>query len=323
MATRSVAAVFGGSGFIGRYVVKRLVQDGHVVRVIGRDPESAQFLKTTGRVGQVVPLFASLSQEGTVARAVEGAEIVVNLVGILAEARRGQFDAVHVEGAERVARLAAAAGVRRLVQVSAIGADAASPSAYGRSKAAGEAAVRAAFAGATIVRPSIVFGEEDQFFNRFGKLAALSPVMPVIAGATRFQPVFVGDVADAIQVALNREDCAGRVYELGGPQVMSFREILQWILHETHRARTLMTLSPGVAGMMAAVGDVLPLGLTRDQLRMLGRDNVVSPGAEGLAALGITPTPIDLVVPAYLDRYRQGGGRRDEYTTESFGPDRL
>ncbi len=323
MVTRSVAAVFGGAGFIGRYVVKRLAQDGHVVRVIGRDPERAQFLKTTGRVGQVVPLFGSLSQEGTVARAVEGAEIVINLVGILAEARRGQFDAVHAEGAGRVARLAAAAGVSRLVHVSAIGADAASPSAYGRSKAAGESAVRAAFPGATILRPSIVFGEEDQFFNRFGKLAALSPVMPVIMGATRFQPVFVGDVADAIQVVVNRADCAGKLYELGGPQVMSFREILQWILHETHRHRRLLTLPNGVAGMMAAVGDVLPLGLTRDQLRMLGRDNVVSPGAEGLAALGITPTPIDLVVPAYLDRYRQGGGRKDEYATESLGPDRL
>lgn len=323
MAARSVATVFGGSGFIGRYVVKRLAEAGHVVRVVGRDPESAQFLKTTGRVGQVVPLFASLAQDGSVARAVEGATMVINLVGILAETRAGQFDAVHAQGAGRVARLSAAAGVSRLVQISAIGADPNSPSAYGRSKAGGEAAVRAAFPSATILRPSIVFGQEDKFFNRFGQMAALSLVMPVIHGTTRFQPVFVGDVADAVLAALTQQDPLGRLYELGGPQVMSFRDIMVWILRETHRHRPLVTVPDGVATLMAAVGSVLPVGLTRDQLLMLARDNVVAPDAAGLQALGITPTPIDLVVPAYLDRYRQGGGRRDTYATDSLGPDRL
>ncbi len=317
MTARNVATVFGGSGFIGRYVVKRLAAEGHVVRVIGRDPESAQFLKTMGRVGQVVPLFGSLAQEGSVQRAVEGATVVVNLVGILAEKRAGQFDAVHAEGAGRIARLAASAGVSRLVQVSAIGADAGSPSAYGRSKAAGEAAVRAAFPAATILRPSIVFGPEDKFFNRFAQLASLSPVMPVIAGQTRFQPVYVGDVALAVQTALAETQAQGRLYELGGPQVMTFREILAWILQQTHRDRMMATVSMRLARLMATVSSKLPGdGLTQDQLLMLGQDNVVAPGAEGLQALGITPTPIDLIVPAYLDRYRPGGHRREEYVVD-------
>ena len=204
MATRSVATVFGGSGFIGRYVVKRLAHKGFVVRVAVRDPEAALFLKTSGAVGQIVPLFASVENEATVHRAVDGAGLVVNLVGILAEGRKGDFQRVHAEGAGRVARLAAAAGVERLVHVSAIGADPGSPSAYGTSKAAGEQAVHAAFPDATILRPSIVFGPEDQFFNRFAALARLSPVMPVISGATRLQPVYVGDVADATMAALAR-----------------------------------------------------------------------------------------------------------------------
>jgi uncharacterized protein YbjT (DUF2867 family) len=191
MDVRSVATVVGGSGFIGRYVVKRLAAAGHVVRVAVRDPELAQFLKPMGRVGQVVPLFADVTDDATVARAVDGAGLVVNLVGILAERRRGDFERVQAEGAGRVARVAAASGVRRLVQMSAIGASKEGPSRYATSKAAGEEAARASFPAATILRPSIVFGPEDQFFNRFGAMAALLPVMPVIAGDTRFQPVYV------------------------------------------------------------------------------------------------------------------------------------
>ncbi len=308
--TRSVATVFGGSGFIGRYVVKRLVAEGHVVRVAVRDPERALFLKPMGRVGQVVPLYAPLGDERAVARAVESAHVVVNTVGILSEAKPGQFMAVHAQGAERIARAAAAAGATQLVHVSAIGADPASPALYGRSKAAGEAAVRAAFPAATILRPSIVFGPEDNFLNQFAGMARLSPFLPVISGATRFQPVYVGDVADAVQAALHRAEAAGGLYELGGPETLSFRELLAMILRETGRtSRLLLTIPPGLARLQAAVLERLPgRMLTRDQLLMLERDNVVAQGRPGLAELGITPTPLDLIVPSYLSRYRAGGG---------------
>ena len=213
------------------------------------------------------------------------------------------------EGAGIVARAAAAAGATGFVQVSAIGADLASRSGYGRAKAEGEAAVLAAFPAATVLRPSIVFGAEDQFFNRFAGMAQALPFMPVIAGATRFQPVYVGDVADAVIAVLGRPEAAGRVYELGGPQVFTFRELLAWILRETERKRPLITVPRWLACLQAGVMERLPGKLlTRDQLLMLKRDNVVSAGAVGLAELGIVPTPIDLVVPAYLRRFRPGGG---------------
>ncbi|MBV9785985.1 MAG: complex I NDUFA9 subunit family protein [Acidisphaera sp.] len=310
MATRSVATVFGGSGFIGRYVVKRLAAAEYVVRVAVRDTAGALFLKPMGRVGQVVPLYASLGEPATVQRAVEGADLVVNLVGILAERRRGDFERVQAEGAGRVAQLAAAAGVGRLVHLSAIGADANARSRYAASKGRGEAAVRAAFPGATILRPSVVFGPEDAFFNRFGQIAERLPVMPVIAGATRFQPVYVGDVADAVMAALGRPETSGQLYELGGPRVWSFREILAYILVVTWRRRRMIELPMGLVRLQAAVLEHLPGKLlTRDQLLLLERDNVVTSGAKGLADLGVTPTPAELVVPDYLRRYRPGGGR--------------
>ena len=312
MATRSVATVFGGSGFIGRYVVKRLAAAGHIVRVAGRNTERGKDLMVTGMVGQVVPLYVSLGNEATVQRAVEDADLVVNLVGILSEGKPGDFRRIQAEGAGRVATAAAAAGVRRFVQISAIGAGAESDSEYARTKAAGEAAVRAALPGAVVLRPSIVFGAEDKFFNRFGNMAMLLPVMPVIEGATRFQPVFVGDVADAVMAGLTREDVAGCTYELGGPQIFTFRELLQWILRETRRDRPLWTVPDGIARLQARLGEWVPgKPFTRDQLTLLGHDNVASPDVPGLAALGITPTPIDLVVPFYLDRYRAGGGKRE------------
>jgi NADH dehydrogenase len=311
MATRSVATVFGGSGFIGRYVVKRLAAAGHVVRVAVRDPEAALFLKPMGAVGQIVPLFANITQDGSVERAVVGADVVVNLVGILAEPKSGDFARIQGEGAGRIARLSAAAGVGALVQLSAIGADASSPSAYAASKAQGEHAVQAAFPGAVILRPSVVFGPEDAFYNRFGQLAQLSPFMPVICGATKLQPVYVGDVADAVMAALALPAAAPRVYELGGPDVWTFREILVWILHQTGRHRRLVEVPMGMARLQAAVLEKLPGKLlTQDQLLLLARDNVATPGMPGLAALGIVPTPVDLVVPAYINRYRQGGGKR-------------
>lgn len=305
-ATRRIATVFGGSGFLGRYIVKRLAAQGYVVRVAVRDPEAALFLKPMGAVGQVVPLYADIASEGTVVRAVEDADVVVGLVGIL----HGAFDRIHVEGAGRIARLAAAAGASKLVHVSAIGADPGSDSQYAASKGRGEEAVRSAFPGATILRPSIVFGPEDNFFNRFGAIAQFSPFMPVISGTTRMQPVYVGDVADAALAATTRLDAPGRIYELGGPDVWTFREILAYILEVTDRKRPLLGVPHGLAALQASVLEKLPGRLlTNDQLKMLGRDNVVSPDMPGLADLGVVPTPIDLVVPLYLRRFKPGGGR--------------
>ncbi len=311
MATRNVATVFGGSGFIGRYVVQRLAQKGYVVRVAVRYPASAGFLKPMGAVGQIVPLYASLTNEPTVHRAVQGADLVVNLVGILAEYRAGDFQRIHVEGPERIARLAAASGVLQLVHMSAIGADPASPSRYGASKAAGEAAVRQAFPGATILRPSIVFGQEDRFFNRFAGMAQMLPVMPVICGATRFQPVYVGDVADAVMAALGLADAAGALFELGGPRVWTFRELLAYVLEQTARRRPMINVPMWLARLQARLAELLPSKpFTRDQLLMLQRDTVVEPGMPGLPELGIVPTPVEMVVPSYLGRFRPGGGRR-------------
>jgi NADH dehydrogenase len=313
MAARSVATVFGGSGFIGRYVVKRLAARGHVVRVAVRDPEAARFLKPMGTVGQIVPLYAPIQHEAEVLRAVDGAELVVNLVGILAERRAGDFQRIHAEGAGRVARLAGAAGAKRLVHMSAIGADPASPSRYGASKAAGEQAVRAAFPAATILRPSLVFGPEDHLFNRFATMAQLLWVMPVVCGATRLQPVYVGDVADAVLAGLTRPDAVGAVYELAGPRALSMRELLVYILAETARDRPLIPVPSALAWLHAAILEHLPGKLlTCDQLRMLQRDNLPTPGMPGLAELGIVPTPMELVVPSYLRRYRPGGGQRSD-----------
>jgi NADH dehydrogenase len=316
MATRSVATVFGGSGFIGRYVVKRLAAAGHVVRVAVRDTEGALFLKPMGAVGQIVPLYASVTNRGTVERAVEGADMVVNLVGILAEQRRGDFDRIHREGAAIIAATASAARVGRLVHVSAIGADPGSPSQYAKTKGEGELAVRAAFPGATILRPSVVFGPEDQFFNRFGAMAEWLPVMPVFAGNSRFQPVYVGDVADAVMAALQGPEAPGRTYELGGPKVWTFRELLAWVLKETQRRRWLMEIPMSLARMQASVMEHLPgKPLTRDQLLLLERDNMVAPGVPGLEALGVRPTPVELIVPEYIRRFRRGGDRQRDYTT--------
>lgn len=307
-----VATVFGGSGFIGRYVVKRLAARGHVVRVAVRDTEAALFLKPMGVVGQIVPLSSDLTRPDDVTRAVEGADMVVNLVGILAESRRGDFQRVHAEGAGAIARVAAKAGTGRLVHVSAIGADPASPSEYARSKAAGEEAVRAALPAAVILRPSVVFGAEDQFFNRFGTMAQFLPFMPVFFGSSRMQPVYVGDVADAVMAVIDRTDAPGSLLELGGPHIFTFRQILQYVLRETGRHRLLIPIPPPLARLQAAIAERLPGKLlTRDQLLLLARDNVVSPDAPGLADLGITATPLDLVAPQYLRRFRPGGSRRE------------
>lgn len=311
---QQVATVFGGAGFIGRHVVQRLARQGFIVRIAGRNTVAAETLRTQGHVAQVVPVAASVTNEASVARAVAGASVVVNLVGILFERKPGDFQRIQAEGAGRVARLAAAAGVGKLVHISAIGADPDSRSQYARSKAAGEQAVLAAFPGATILRPSLVFGAEDQFFNRFAGLAAVLPIMPVVEGQTRFQPVYVGDVADAVMAAIARDDVAGRVFELGGPRVMTMREVLDFVLEHTRRRRRMVALPHWLVALQARLGECLPTPpLTRDQLVLLGRDNVVAGDAAGLAALGIAPKAVEAVVPAYLARYRRGGTRQTAF----------
>jgi NADH dehydrogenase len=304
--------VFGGAGFIGRYIVKRLAARGYTVRVAGRDPERALALKPMGVPGQILPVRAPVTDARAVAAAVAGTSVVVNCVGILFESKGSRFSAVQAEAPGIIAAAATAAGVQRLVHLSAIGADAGSPSVYARTKAAGEAAVLAAFPGATILRPSIVFGAEDGFFNRFAALARFLPVLPVYGGGkTRFQPVHVGDVADAVMAALDREDARGRTYELGGPRIYSFRELMEYVIAETGRRRLVLDLPFSVGEMQARLFELLPKPpLTRDQLLLLRRDNVVADGALTLADLGITPKALEAIVPGYLARYRPSGRKR-------------
>jgi len=305
-----LVTVFGGAGFIGRHIVQRLAAAGHSIRIAGRDTEAAARLCTMGGVGQITPIAASVTHEASCARAIAGADLVINLVGILFERRAGDFQRIQAEGAGRVARLAAAAGAKQFLHLSAIGADAGSPSLYAQTKAAGEAAVLAAFPSAIILRPSVVFGPDDQFFNRFAGLAAMLPFMPVVAGETRFQPVYVGDVADAAMAALSDPSAAGKVFELGGPRVMSMRDVLCYILDVTQRHRPMIALPEGFVRLQARLGELLPTPpLTRDQLILLGKDNVVSPNALGFQALGIEPKAVEAIVPAYLARFRQGGQR--------------
>jgi NADH dehydrogenase len=308
---RGLATVFGGSGFIGRYVVRRLARDGWQVRVAVRRPDGALFLKTAGVVGQVTPVAVNIRDDRSVRLAVSGADLVVNLVGILFQRGRQRFDAVQAEGAGRVAAAAAAAGVRTLVHISAIGADANSPSAYARSKAAGETAVRNAFPNAVILRPSIVFGPEDDFFNRFAKMAMVLPALPLIGGGTtRFQPVYVLDVADAVVRAADNSDLAGKTFELGGPRIYSFRELLSLLLTELGRRRMLVSVPFALASLKGAVLQAIPLirpPLTVDQVRLLKRDSVVGAQALGLKELGIAPTAVEPILPTYLDLYRPHG----------------
>ncbi|MBF0391361.1 MAG: complex I NDUFA9 subunit family protein [Alphaproteobacteria bacterium] len=320
--SRRVATVFGGSGFIGRHVVRRLAADGWVVRVAVRDPEAANFLKPMGDVEQIVPVRADIGDPESVRRAVHGAEAVVSLVGILYERGRRGFQAVHVEGAANSARAAAEAGSAALVHISALGADAKSGSAYARSKAAGEAAVRAAFPKATILRPSVVFGPEDDFFNRFAKLSSFTPVLPVFtkdglkphglsidffgSGGPKFQPVYVGDVADAVMVAIRDSRAhGGKTYELGGPTVYSMKRIMELVLEFTDRRRLLVPLPFMVGRIQAAFLKYLPSPpLTPDQMRLMETDNVLTGGTPGLEALGVEPTNAEAILPQYLARYR-------------------
>ena len=309
-----LVTVFGGSGFIGRYVVQKLAQQGARVKVAIRRPEEGLFLKPMGAVGQVEIVQANIRVAPSVQAAVAGADMVVNCVGILFERGAQSFGMVQGRGAELIAAAAAEAGVRKLVHVSAIGADAESPSAYARSKAAGEAGVRKRMPKATIIRPSVVFGPEDDFFNRFAGMAAMAPALPLVDGGhTRLQPVHVGDVAEAIVRALQDEAAAGQTYELGGPTVYSMKEIMQLTLNAIHKKRLLVPVPGALLKPLAFALELQPIfapPITRDQIDLLKADNVVAAGAKGLQDLGITaPTPVEGTIETYLYRFRRGGGK--------------
>lgn len=300
-----LVTLFGGGGFLGRYVAQELLRHGVRVRIAQRVPRDAWFVKSFGGLGQTQFVAADIGKPETVARALEGADAAINLVGLLS----GNFEAAHVTGARNVAEAATGAGLQALVQVSAIGADPDSPSEYGSTKGRGEAAVRAAFPGATIVRPSVVFGSEDQFVNRFAKMAQLLPTVPVIRGSVKFQPVFVGDVARAIVAAvLDPKKHGGKTFELGGPEVLSMTELNAVIARGIGREPSLIAVPDCVAGAMARFGGWMPgAPITWDQWLMLQKDNVVSAGAAGFAALGIEPTPLATVAPTWLVQYRRHG----------------
>ncbi len=308
-----IVTVFGGSGFLGRHIIRSLAERGWRVRNACRRPDLAQHLQPLGSVGQIVSVQANLRNEASVRAAVEGADAVVNLVAVLHESGRQTFGELHVEGARRVAEAASAAGVGQLVHMSALGADANSPSVYGRTKAEGEAAVRRAFPDAVILRPSVVFGPEDNFLNMFASLARFTPVLPLIGGGeTKFQPVFAGDVGEAVAAALEGRAVRAATYELGGPDILSFRQILEYILKTTGRKRLLVPVPFAVASMQAGLLQLLPSPLlTKDQVELLKSDNVVSASAiqQGrvLEALGVRATALETVVPSYLYRFRKAG----------------
>lgn len=311
--TQGLVTVVGGSGFVGSQAVRALVRRGWRVRVAVRRPNLAVGIRPAGDVGQIQLMRCDVTRPEDVAEAVRGASAVVNLVGILHEAGARTFQAMHVDAARGLAEAAKAAGVRRFVQVSAIGADASAPSAYARTKALGEAAVRNVFPDAVVLRPSVVFGPGDDFLNRFADLSTFSPALPLIGGGrTRFQPVWVGDVGAAIDVAASEAFAAGQTYELGGPAVLTFEDILRLVLRETGRSRALLPLpfpvarAIGSAAQLSALVGIKPV-LTRDQVLSLQTDNVVSPGAPGLSELGIQATGLEAVAPAYLWRHRRGG----------------
>jgi uncharacterized protein YbjT (DUF2867 family) len=320
---KGLVTVFGGSGFVGSQIVRALAKRGLRIRVAVRNPGRGYRLRMLGDVGQIEIVQANLRHPVSVARALEGAEGAVNAVGVLYESGRQKFHTLHAMGVRTVAEAARARGVSRFVQVSAIGADPQSPAKYARTKAIGEAAVRDVIPSAVIVRPSVVFGQDDHFFNFFATLASRSPVLPLIGGgATRFQPVFVTDVAAAVAAALTNPDVQGATFELGGPSVMSFKALMELMLKEIQHERLLLPIPFEVAKLIGAGGDMLaaargliglipPPPITSDQVEMLRVDNVVAEGALGLAELGVTPTALEPIIPTYLYRFRKGGQYAD------------
>jgi uncharacterized protein YbjT (DUF2867 family) len=316
-----LVTVFGGSGFVGSQVVQALAQRGWRVRIACRRPDRAWKLQTSGSVGQLQAVRCDVTRPADVAAALRGADAAINLVGILYESGRRTFEALHVDAARTIAEACAAASVVRLVQVSAIGASPDSASDYALSKAAAEMAVREIKPDAVVIRPSIVFGAGDDFLNRFAALASMAPALPLIGGGqTKFQPVYVADVAEAIARATAAPEAAGRTFELGGPAVMTFEDVLKLIRRETYRDFGLIPLpffaarAIGAVAQLTAIVGIAPV-LTRDQVVLLESDNVVADGAEGLAALGIEPTGIEAIAPSYLWRYRRGGQFADAPAT--------
>ena len=309
-----MVTIYGGSGFVGRYIARRMANKGWRVRVAVRRPNEAMFVKPYGVVGQVEPILCNIRDDASVAAAMQGADAVVNCVGVLNELGKNEFDAVQTEGAERVARLAAQHGVARMVHLSAIGADAEADSDYARTKAEGEAAVLAHMPGAVILRPSVIFGTEDQFFNRFAGMTRFGPFLPLVGAETRFQPVYVDDVAQAaVQGVLGQ---AAGTYELGGPEVKTFRALMQQMLEVIHRRRIILGVPFWIGKIMAGVLDIVKFVsfqlfpnhiLTKDQLKNLRHDNVVSDDAKGFADLGVEPAALDSVLPEYLWKFRPAG----------------
>lgn len=309
-----LVTIFGGSGFVGRYIARRMAKEGWRVRVAVRNVNEAMFVRTYGVVGQVEPVFCNIRNDDSVALVTDGADAVVNCVGVLDETGKNTFSAVQAEGAARIARIAAAHGVARMVHISAIGADADVDSVYAQTKAQGEAGVLEHMPDAVILRPSIIFGAEDEFFNRFAGMSRFGPVLPVIGADTKFQPVYVDDVAAVAANAVLGQVPAG-VYELGGPDVHSFRELMQLMLGVIRRRRLIVNIPFWAARSMASVFAIvraLSLGLvkgpvTKDQVINLGVDNVVSDDAKGFDALGMRPTAMEAVLPDYLWRFRPSG----------------
>lgn len=309
-----LVTIYGGSGFVGRYIAQRMARQGWRVRVAVRRPNEAMFVKPYGVVGQVEPILCNIRDEDSVRAAARGADAVVNCVGTFDERGKNNFDAVQHEGAERIARIAAEEAVCQMVHISAIGADEDGPSRYAQTKGLGEVGVLASMPNATILRPSVIFGPEDQFFNRFAAMTRLSPVVPLFGAETKFQPVYVDDVAEAVETALTKNTASG-IYELGGPEVLSFADLMRLMLDVIRRRRLILPLPFWVGGVMARVtgalsfltGGLAPQPVTGDQLKSLQSDNTVSEDAKGLGDLGIQPTSLEAVLPSYLWQFRPSG----------------
>ena len=312
--TNKIATVFGGTGFVGRQVVRELAKRGITVKIATRVPERAYFLRPCGVVGQIVPFACDYTSADSISRAVAGSDYVVNCIGILFErGKRQTFSKAHIETAGAIAAACTAHRVKRFVQISSLGVDKAG-SEYAKSKRAGEALIQSRFPNAVILRPSVIFGEDDSFFNMFARMAKIFPALPLIGGGhTKFQPVYVGDVADAVMAVLEHDDAQGRIFELGGPEVVTFRQIYERLFCYTGTPRPLVNLPFGLAKIQAFFMGVLPHPpLTPDQVESLKTDNVVSPDALTLADLGLTPTPMDLILPTYLGAYKPGGAFADK-----------
>ena len=312
--TTPIVTIFGGSGFVGRYIAHRMARAGWRVRVAVRRPNEAMYVKPYGDVGQVEPMLCNVRDEASTRRAIEGADAVVNCVGILQETKFQSFEDVHVDAAGLIARLSAEAGVSKLVHISALGADARAESAYSETKAEGDALVLQAMPDAVILRPSVVFGTEDRFFNRMAEFSRLSPVLPLFGADTKFQPVYVNDIALAVEAAIIG-DVAGGIYELGGPEVVSLHDLAKDAMKVAGRRRILLDVPFWFARMKAwgfewiekLTGGLVPAMLTRDQLKMLEVDNIVNEGAAGFSELGIEPTAMESVLDSYLYHYRAYG----------------